>query len=150
MGARSVATRLPWICLNRIRLQARVRSPQLQVNTEGGSKKNIENTTTVDSSGRVKQNSELSTEAPVKSVGGRRIVIVVDSSAEAKGAIQWALTHTAQPEDTLVLLHVIKAAVSKLGGDYEECSKEIDPKAYKLVETLRNSATLRDLRCVPF
>lgn len=39
---------------------------------------------------------------------GRRIMIVVDSSAEAKAALQWALTHTVQNNDTMILLSVIK------------------------------------------
>lgn len=42
------------------------------------------------------------------SVIGRKIMIVVDSSLEAKGAVQWALTHTVQNQDTIVLLHVMK------------------------------------------
>ncbi|GAA0166214.1 hypothetical protein LIER_40145 [Lithospermum erythrorhizon] len=39
---------------------------------------------------------------------GNRVMVVVDSSVEAKGALQWALSHTVQAEDTIVLLHVIK------------------------------------------
>lgn len=35
-------------------------------------------------------------------------MIVVDSSREAKGALQWSLSHTVQSQDKVVLLYVIK------------------------------------------
>ncbi|XP_061988009.1 uncharacterized protein LOC133706486 isoform X1 [Rosa rugosa] len=37
---------------------------------------------------------------------GNKIMVVVDSSLEAKGALEWALSHTVQAQDTIVLLHV--------------------------------------------
>ncbi|XP_071733188.1 uncharacterized protein [Rutidosis leptorrhynchoides] len=40
-------------------------------------------------------------------------MVVVDSSIESKGALQWALDHTVQNQDTIILLHV--ASASKLG-----------------------------------
>lgn len=142
-----MGTRMPGFCLNRIRPQARVRSPQLQAEKEEDSKKNEENTAAAEDScgveGGEQKPESATTEGPVKSVGGRRIVIVVDGSAEAKGAIQWALTHTAQPQDTLVLLHVIKPGDSRIGGGCEKCSKETAPKAYKVVETLMNLCHLK-------
>lgn len=40
---------------------------------------------------------------------GNKIMVVVDSNLdEAKGALDWALSHTVQTQDTLVLLHVSK------------------------------------------
>ncbi|KAM1026317.1 hypothetical protein ACFX13_039975 [Malus domestica] len=39
---------------------------------------------------------------------GNKIMVVVDSSLEAKGALEWALSHTVQSQDTIVLLHVAK------------------------------------------
>lgn len=39
---------------------------------------------------------------------GNKIMVVVDSSLEAKGALDWVLSHTVQTQDTLVLLHVSK------------------------------------------
>jgi len=39
---------------------------------------------------------------------GRRVMVAVDSSAEAKCALQWALSHAVQSSDTLVLLDVAK------------------------------------------
>ncbi|MED6208983.1 hypothetical protein PIB30_050151 [Stylosanthes scabra] len=40
--------------------------------------------------------------------GGNRVMVVVDSSFEAKGALDWALSHTIQREDSVVLVHVAK------------------------------------------
>ncbi|GLT70391.1 hypothetical protein SLA2020_424730 [Shorea laevis] len=40
--------------------------------------------------------------------GGNRVMVVVDSSVEAKWALEWALSHAVQVEDTIVLLHVGK------------------------------------------
>jgi len=39
---------------------------------------------------------------------GNKIMVVVDSSFEAKGALDWALSHTVQSQDTLVLVHVTR------------------------------------------
>lgn len=39
---------------------------------------------------------------------GRKIMVVVDSSTEAKIALQWTLTHTVQNHDLIVLLYVAK------------------------------------------
>lgn len=39
---------------------------------------------------------------------GNRVMVVVDSSLAAKGALQWALSHAVQSQDTIILLHVAK------------------------------------------
>lgn len=44
--------------------------------------------------------------------GGNRIMVVVDSSIAAKGALEWALSHAVQPHDTLLLLHVTNSTGS--------------------------------------
>ncbi|XP_042434510.1 uncharacterized protein LOC122020590 [Zingiber officinale] len=43
-----------------------------------------------------------------KGRGGRRIVVAVEVEAEAKGAVQWALSHSLHDDDTLVLVAVVK------------------------------------------
>lgn len=45
---------------------------------------------------------------------GRKIMVVVDSSVEAKVALQWALTHTVQSHDFIILLYVAKLT-TKIG-----------------------------------
>lgn len=37
---------------------------------------------------------------------GNKIMVLVDSSLEAKGTLEWALSHAVQTQDTIVLLHV--------------------------------------------
>lgn len=44
---------------------------------------------------------------------GNKVMVVVDSSSESKGALQWALDHTVQNQDTMILLYV--ATATKLG-----------------------------------
>lgn len=43
-----------------------------------------------------------------ESNGGNRVMVVVDSGLESKGALQWTLSHSVQSQDTIVLLHVAK------------------------------------------
>ncbi|XP_062115019.1 uncharacterized protein LOC133829128 [Humulus lupulus] len=49
-------------------------------------------------------------------LAGNKIMIVVDSSLEAKGALDWALSHTVQSQDTVVLFHVTKPSKQDLTG----------------------------------
>lgn len=49
----------------------------------------------------------------LESYSSNRVMVVVDSSLEAKDALQWALTHAVQSQDIIVLLHIAKP--SKLG-----------------------------------
>ncbi|KAF2298932.1 hypothetical protein GH714_029217 [Hevea brasiliensis] len=68
-------------------------------------------------------------------------MIVVDSSFEAKGALQWALSHTVQSQDLLILLHVAKPS-NKLGTS-EESIKGRASRAYELVNSLKNMCQLK-------
>jgi hypothetical protein len=109
-------TKLSSFCLNRIRPHARVRSPPAQ-------SKPAENN--VISSTKTDKNSENPGNVKEEKVGdgakpglviSRRIMIVVDSSLEAKGALQWALSHTVQSQDTLILLFVTKSSKKAAAG----------------------------------
>ncbi|KAJ1412114.1 UspA [Sesbania bispinosa] len=131
MGKRG--TRLPGFCLNRIRPHARVRSPPIQAKHDTSATKIDQKTENSCSSCEEKSDDGLKP----GSVIGRKIMIVVDSSLEAKGAVQWALTHTVQNQDTIVLLHVLKPSNSKQAID-EASSKEIAPKAYELASSFKN------------
>ncbi|XP_057777499.1 uncharacterized protein LOC130995984 [Salvia miltiorrhiza] len=84
-----IGTKLPNLCLNRIRPVARVRSPP----------NNAEEKKDCFSGGGCEKAAAAS---------GRKIMIVVDPSAVAKNAVQWALSHTVQNQDLVVLLYVIK------------------------------------------
>ncbi|KAJ7953938.1 putative Adenine nucleotide alpha hydrolases-like superfamily protein [Quillaja saponaria] len=139
MGKRG--TRLPGFCLNRIRPHARVRSPSAQYKLEASSIKitDQKNENSVNDS---EQNGDKTVdEAKPGFVTGRRIMIVVDSSFEAKGAVQWALTHTVQSQDTLILLHVTKPSKQATGEDSNQQLKS--PRAYHLLCSFKNLCQLK-------
>lgn len=95
---------LPGFCLNRIRPHVRVKSPPIQAKPNLDASKPDQKD---EISGKVGEDKSRNGEKTGFLIG-RRIMIVVDSSIEAKGALQWALSHTVQCHDTLVLLHVTK------------------------------------------
>ncbi|GFY85664.1 adenine nucleotide alpha hydrolases-like superfamily protein [Actinidia rufa] len=66
---------------------------------------------------------------------GKRVMVVVESSVEAKGALQWALSHTVQSQDTVVLLHVAKP--SKYGVNSSR------QKAYELLCSMKDTCQVR-------
>lgn len=43
-----------------------------------------------------------------QSESGNKVMVVIDSSHEARVALDWALSHTVQSHDTIVLLHVAR------------------------------------------
>lgn len=89
--------KLPSFCLNRIRPHVRVpiQSKPDSVSVKTGQKK--------------ADDFEAKKCDDNKTLGiGRKIMIVVDSSFEAEGALQWALSHTVQNQDKILLLHVTK------------------------------------------
>lgn len=89
--------RLPSFCLNRVATRVRVRSPPVE--TKPISLTEHESSSNADSGHDEKQSTMAI---------GRRIMIVVDSSQEAKTALLWALTHAVQNNDTVVLFDVAK------------------------------------------
>ncbi|KAK8522817.1 hypothetical protein V6N12_056512 [Hibiscus sabdariffa] len=98
--------RLPSFCLNRIRPHVRVRSPPVQA------KANLNcaapaTATATDDPNKHGVCGKVEGEKPGFLLG-RKIMIVVDSTVESKGALQWALSHTVQCHDTIVLLYVTK------------------------------------------
>lgn len=101
-----ISTKLPGFCLNRIRPHARVRSPPAQSKPRDH---NISSTKTDQNPGHVKE------EKPMLVIS-RKIMIVVDSSLEAKGALQWALSHTVQNQDKVILLCVTKPSKQAAGN----------------------------------
>ncbi|KAJ9187365.1 hypothetical protein P3X46_002828 [Hevea brasiliensis] len=139
-----VGTRLPSFCLNRIRPHVRVRSPPIQSKLNvnictAASTKNDQKTTSENLAGNT-PGEEKSSEG-VKPLIGRKIMIVVDSSLEAKGALQWALSHTVQSQDLVILLHVAKP--SNKQATSEQPSKERAPRAYELVNSLKDMCQLK-------
>ncbi|CAH9143847.1 unnamed protein product [Cuscuta epithymum] len=70
--------------------------------------------------------------------GTNRVMVVVDHSLEAKHALQWALSHTVQSQDTVILLHVTKP--SKQGGN---TSNESNQRPYQLISSRKNMCQTR-------
>lgn len=136
-----IGTRLPGFCLNRIRPHVRVRSPPIQAKANLSSTKNDQKTENPENVGlREEKSGKSELEKPVELLG-RKIMIVVDSSIEAKGALQWALSHTVQSQDLVVLLHVTKASSKQATG--EEPRKDRAPRACELVNSLKNMCQLK-------
>ncbi|XP_050221868.2 uncharacterized protein LOC126672023 [Mercurialis annua] len=67
------------------------------------------------------------------SENGNKVMVVVDSSLEAKGALEWAMSHTVQTQDSLVLLYVNKP--SKKGN---ESNLKVNLRAYELLHSMKN------------
>ena len=69
---------------------------------------NSNNNITSDTVTLPRDDEDKKTSANGAELTGNKIMIVVDSSLEAQGALDWTLSHTVQSQDTVVLLHVTK------------------------------------------
>ncbi|KAI4386422.1 hypothetical protein MLD38_004354 [Melastoma candidum] len=131
MGKAGGGAKLPGFCLNRIRPHARVRSPP-SVRSKPPEPENGD----LEASDRKEANA--TEEKPLPPVKGRNVMIVVDSSAEAKGALHWALTHTLQNNDTLMLLHVVKSGRKRAKAANGECDQETAPRVHQLLQSMKS------------
>ncbi|RZR84656.1 hypothetical protein BHM03_00011520 [Ensete ventricosum] len=95
-------TRLPSFCLNRVATRVRVRSPSIE-------SKPLSPSTRKFSAPLGYADEKLRGNGGKPEMEqGRRIMIVVDSSPEAKAALLWGLSHSVQSNDTVVLVQVVK------------------------------------------
>ncbi|XP_022137570.1 uncharacterized protein LOC111008987 [Momordica charantia] len=74
------------------------------------------------------------------SENGNRVMVVVDWSIEAQGALQWTLSHALHTHDTILLLHVLKTS-NKQGFGFNNKVDYI--KAYELLFSMRNMCLKR-------
>ncbi|PWA35171.1 rossmann-like alpha/beta/alpha sandwich fold protein [Artemisia annua] len=65
---------------------------------------------------------------------GNKVMVVVDSNMESKGALQWALDHAVQNQDTMILLHITTG--SKLGC---KSSGQVTQRAYEHLCSLKKN-----------
>lgn len=72
---------------------------------------------------------------------GNKVMVVVDSSLDAKGALEWALSHTVQCRDTIVLLHVI--AKSSKQGKEKTNGKKLYLRVYEKLHSMKNTCQLK-------
>ena len=114
-----VHTKIQGSCFRFSKARVRARSPPLQSNPAYNAIKGSHN------SEYYECGSSFSSDTPRMSEDncekgepkqGNRIMVVVDASQEAKGALQWALSHTVQKEDTVILLQIVRP--SKTGKPY--------------------------------
>ncbi|XP_038892838.1 universal stress protein PHOS32-like [Benincasa hispida] len=124
--------KLPSFCLNRIRPHVRV---PIQSKPDSLSVKTGPNNKADDSVDD--NNDHVGGAKPVLGIE-RKIMIVVDSTIEAEGALHWALSHTVQNQDNILLLHVIKPSTKGEGP-----SKETAPRAYELVHSMKTLCQLK-------
>ncbi|KAM5570984.1 hypothetical protein ABKV19_011553 [Rosa sericea] len=68
---------------------------------------------------------------------GNKIMVVVDSSLEAKGALEWALSHTVQTQDTIVLLHVAQPCKQ------DSNAKKLNLRAFELLHSMKKDCQRR-------
>ncbi|KAK7838720.1 hypothetical protein CFP56_019296 [Quercus suber] len=67
---------------------------------------------------------------------GNKIMVVVDSSLEAKGALEWALSNTIQTQDTIILLHIAKPFRRGPNG-------KGNLRAYEFLHSMKNTCQTR-------
>ncbi|XP_074319744.1 uncharacterized protein LOC141656644 [Silene latifolia] len=127
-----VATKMPGFCFRIRKAWIRVRLPWLQTNPVYNSIKFTHKNEYYDDCSSSSFRSCDDNSEKTESNNGNRIMVVVDATQEAKGALQWALSHTVQKEDTILLLHL--ANPSSRGLKFEG---GINPKAYGLLYSLK-------------
>ncbi|KAL1334250.1 hypothetical protein HN51_063172 [Arachis hypogaea] len=66
--------------------------------------------------------------------GNNRVMVVVDSSFEAKGALDWALSHTIQKQDNVILVHLAKPTNREDSNE-----RKFNLKAYQLLLEMKNT-----------
>lgn len=98
-------SRSPKLSLSRSVARVRVHSPSLRRKPASNC---IENDQELEFLGKGGADNLINSETGTEFGSGNKVMVVVDASVEAKGALEWALSHTIQSQDTIVLLHVAK------------------------------------------
>ncbi|PIA43331.1 hypothetical protein AQUCO_01900003v1 [Aquilegia coerulea] len=111
--------------LRRVSSHVRVRSQPIELETTFDF---------IDKKGQINQFDYNEVEAQAGEVLGKKIMVVVDSSPEAKCALQWTLSHSVQSQDTIVLLYVTK----KSQQGKKKSSRKTSPRVYELLRTMKN------------
>ncbi|MCD7445925.1 hypothetical protein HAX54_024625 [Datura stramonium] len=136
-----VRTRMPSFCLNRIRPHVQIRSPPTQTNNNIINEEKNDTSSATAAPEPAPEGGNAGDVAKPTPVIGRKIMILVDSSLEAKNALQWALTHTVQSHDLLVLLYVTKHSSSSKQD--EDSKKEMNPRIFEFLASMKNTCKLK-------
>ncbi|XP_057952450.1 uncharacterized protein LOC131146714 [Malania oleifera] len=87
------------------------------------------------------QRTQFSGDAVAKngSRNEKKILVVVDSSFEAKGALEWALSQAVQTQDTIILLYITKPSKQAAA----DSKKEINKRAYGVLYSMKNTCQVK-------
>ncbi|OMO49563.1 UspA [Corchorus capsularis] len=133
--ARSHPRSSPKMSLSRPVARVRVHSPSLR--RKSGSNICFENDQEVEFLSGEAENFINNEGAGAEFEGGNnKVMVVVDSSLEAKGALEWALSHTIQGQDTIVLLHVAKPRK-------RESTRKRNPRVYEMLQSMKNMCQMK-------
>ncbi|KAH7549263.1 hypothetical protein JRO89_XS13G0006100 [Xanthoceras sorbifolium] len=135
-------TRSPRLSISKSMARVRVRSPSLQ-------RKKTSFTSSIESDRRVDQFLSTSTEEIDYGEGssGNKVMVVVDDlSLDAKGPLEWALSHAVQNHDNIFLLYVAKS--SKLGNQFHSScfsagAGKLNLRAYEKLHCMKNICQMR-------
>ncbi|XVF11746.1 hypothetical protein REPUB_Repub08aG0054300 [Reevesia pubescens] len=123
-------SRSPRLSLSRSAARVRVHSPSLRRKSPSNC---FENEQEVEFLGSNEAENIINNEGGTEFRGGNKVMVVIDSSLEAKGALEWALSHTIQGQDTIILLHVAKPRKR------ESSNKKRNPASvYELLQSMKN------------
>ncbi|XWS51259.1 hypothetical protein CRYUN_Cryun12cG0161300 [Craigia yunnanensis] len=126
-------SRSPKLSFSRSVARVRVHSPSLRRKSASNC---IENDHEVEFLGNDDADKLINNEAGTEFGGGNKVMVVVDSSLEAKGALEWALSHTIQSQDSIVLLHVAKPRK-------KESRRKRNPRVYELLQSMKNMCQMK-------
>ncbi|KAK4374609.1 hypothetical protein RND71_005286 [Anisodus tanguticus] len=131
-----VRAKLPGFCRTRAVVRVRARSPSQSYKKTDLIKFN--DTESKCSSMEMSFNSVDSRTDSEGSGNNNRVMVVVDPSLDANCALQWALSHTVQSQDTVILLYV-----SKISKEGEKTNSESNQRAYELLCSVKNMCQTR-------
>ncbi|KAH0687175.1 hypothetical protein KY284_017728 [Solanum tuberosum] len=129
-----VRVKLPGFCMNRTAVHVPARNSPSQLYKKAIDLiKSDDNKSEFSSKNSIEMNYNTD-ESKTDSENGinNRVMVMVDTSLEAKSALQWALTHTVQSHDTIILLSVIKPTQR---GENE--NSETNQRAYELLYSMK-------------
>ncbi|KAK4843392.1 hypothetical protein QYF36_007524 [Acer negundo] len=124
-------TRSPRLSISKSVARVRVHSPTLQRQRRKASASSVETDQTIEF---LCNGEEIDySDEKLEGGGGNKVMVAVDSSLDAKGALEWALTHTLQNQDTILLVSVANS--SKLGKEY---NMKLNLRSYEKLHSMKN------------
>ncbi|KAM3374785.1 hypothetical protein P3S68_013499 [Capsicum galapagoense] len=135
-----VRAKLPEFCRTPAGVRVRARSPCTTYKTTGSIKSSDSDSkcSSMEMSFNTFQSNPDSEMSGNNSNNNNRVMVVLDPSLDANCALQWALSHTIQSQDTIVLLYV-----SKISKEGEKVNSEINQRAYELLCSMKNMCQTR-------